>query len=83
MATDKKTKRIFTGEVVSASTAKTLVVKVERMKLHPKYNKSFRVTKKYHVHDEASVAKAGDKIHFEECRPFSKTKRWRLIEVIK
>ena len=81
----KKTvaKRELTGTVVSASMAKTAVVNVERRKAHPIYKKYYRVSKKYHVHDEKGIAKVGDVVRFSECRPLSKTKRWRLIEVVK
>jgi len=75
--------RSFIGEVVSASTNKTIVVRVLTMKPIPKYNKSMRVSNKYHVHDEKGIAKVGDKVKFVECRPLSKTKRWRLAEVLK
>ena len=79
----KITKREFTGIVVSTLMNKTIVVNVERRKLHPKYKKSYRVNRKYHVHDEKSAAKTGDKIKFVECRPLSKTKRWYLTEILK
>lgn len=74
-------KRQFSGTVVSAAMNKTVVVNIERRKLHPKYKKYYRVSKKYHVHDEKGVAKTGDKVVFVECRPISKTKRWRLVKV--
>jgi len=74
-------KRKFEGQVVSAAMTKTVVVRVDTMKLHPKYNKSYKVSNKYHVHDEKSEAKVGDKVVFVESRPISKTKKWRLIEV--
>ncbi len=79
----KKTQRTFRGEVVKANMNKTIVVKVDSMKRHPKYNKAYRVTHKYHVHDEAGVAKVGNVVNFSECRPLSATKRWRLISVVK
>lgn len=74
-------KRKFTGQVVSVKMNKTIVVRVDTMKLHPKYNKSYKVSKKYPVHDETNAAKPGDKVVFVETRPLSKTKRWGLIEV--
>lgn len=76
-------KRQFEGEVVSAAMTKTVVVRVDTMKLHPKYNKNYKVSNKYHVHDEKGEAKAGDKVVFVETRPLSKTKRWRLTQVVK
>lgn len=75
--------REFTGKVVSSAMAKTIVVNVDHLKMHEKYNKQYRVSKKYHVHDEKNIAKVGDTVKFLECRPLSKTKRWRLAEVIK
>ncbi|MCX6781514.1 MAG: 30S ribosomal protein S17 [Candidatus Magasanikbacteria bacterium] len=74
-------RRQFSGTVVSAAMNKTVVVNIESRKLHPKYKKYYRVNKKYHVHDEKGTAKTGDKVVFVECRPISKTKRWRLVSV--
>lgn len=79
----KKTFREFIGTVVSVAMNKTAVVKVDAMKLHPKYGKRYKVTTKYPIHDEKKTAKVGDKVRFVECRPLSKTKRWRLMEVVK
>ncbi len=80
---EKRSPRQFTGKVVSVAMAKTLVAEVETMKMNEKYQKRFRVTKKYHVHDEKGEAKLGDMIVFEECRPLSKTKRWFLTSILK
>lgn len=79
----KKTQRVFRGEVVTADMNKTLVVKVDTMKRHPKYQKFYRVSKKYHIHDEKNEAKVGNIVEFAECRPLSATKRWRLVKVVK
>jgi len=76
-------KRELIGTVISAAMAKTIVVNVERRKAHPKYKKFYRVDKKYHVHDEKKIAKVGDTVRFIECRPLSKTKRWRVVEIVK
>jgi len=73
--------RKFTGVVVSDKSDKTIVVKVEAVKKHPKYQKRYTVSKKYKVHDEKNQYKTGDKVTFIECRPLSKDKRWRVIEV--
>ena len=81
--TTQANKRQFAGEVVSAAMTKTIVVRVDTMKLHPKYNKSYKVSNKYHVHDEKGEAKVGDKVVFVESRPISKTKKWRLTQVLK
>ncbi|MFA6485963.1 MAG: 30S ribosomal protein S17 [Candidatus Magasanikbacteria bacterium] len=72
-----------TGIVMSSAMAKTIVVKVDRKKMNEKYKKAVRVTTKYHVHDEKGLAKEGDTVRFVECRPLSKTKRWRLVAVTK
>ncbi len=73
------TQRTLTGTVVSASMNKTITVVVDRKKMNEKYQKRFTVSKKFHVHDEKGTAKKGDTVVFVECRPMSKTKRWRLV----
>lgn len=83
MENKKTIVRKFIGEVVSAAMKKTIVVRIDAMKLHEKYNKSYKVSQKYSVHDEKGDAKVGDTVSFVECRPLSKTKRWRLVEVLK
>jgi small subunit ribosomal protein S17 len=76
---EKKTqKRVLKGTVVGTKMNKTAIVLVESVKVHPKYGKQYRVSKKYHVHDEANACKVGDVVAFEETRPLSKTKRWRV-----
>lgn len=75
-------KRKFRGEVVSAKEDKTVRVKVKRMKQHPKYKKRYDVSKRYAVHDENNEAEEGDTVVFEECRPISKTKKWRVIKIL-
>lgn len=74
--------RQFEGEIVSEVENKTVHALVRSIKMHPKYKKQYTTSKKYAIHDEKNEAKLGDKIVFEECRPFSKTKKWRLIKVI-
>jgi small subunit ribosomal protein S17 len=76
-------RRRFQGTVVSDKMDKTIVVLVTRIKEHPKYHKRYKVQKKYKVHDEKNEAKVGDEVIFEECRPISKEKRWRLIKIVK
>ena len=71
--------RTFTGLVTSDAMEKTITVQVDFMKMNEKYQKKYRVSKKYHVHDEKNEAKVGDTVAFVECRPLSKTKRWRLV----
>lgn len=75
--------RTFIGQVVSALMNKTVIVRVDTMVLHPKYNKNYKISKRYAAHDEKGLAKKGDKVQIAECRPISKTKRWRLVEVLK
>lgn len=72
-------KRKFNGVVVSDKMNKTILVKVNRMKIHPRYKKRYIVSKNYKVHDEKNQYKIGDKVRFVECRPLSKDKRWRVI----
>jgi small subunit ribosomal protein S17 len=72
--------RKFSGEVVSDKNDKTIVVKVESVKKHPKYQKRYVSSRRYKVHDEKNEYKVGDKVSFIECRPLSKDKRWRVIK---
>lgn len=72
-------RRQLNGEVVSVAGKNTVVVKVDRFKLHPVYKKQYRVTKKYMAHDAESVAAVGDTVVIEEVRPVSKRKRFRVI----
>jgi small subunit ribosomal protein S17 len=67
------------GTVVSISGAKSVVVEVEVHKRHPVYGKTLRHRRRFHAHDEKSAAKVGDKVCIEECRPYSKLKRWRVV----
>ena len=75
-------KKQITGTVVSNKMQKTVVVKVERIKEHPRYKKRYKVHKKYKAHDEKGECKVGDKVIIEECRPMSKEKRWRVIKKV-
>jgi len=75
-------RKVREGVVVSDVQDKTIVVRVQRTTTHPLYNKTLRVSKKYHVHDEANDAKVGDTVRIIETRPLSKLKRWRLAEVV-
>lgn len=72
-------KKKFQGVVVSDKMDKTIVVKVDNVKVHPKYKKRYTVSRKYKVHDEKNKFKEGDKVSFVECRPLSKDKIWRVI----
>lgn len=70
----------FVGEVVSSKNDKTIIVKIEAVKKHPKYQKRYVVSRRYKVHDEKNQYKVGDQVSFIECRPMSKDKRWRVIK---
>ncbi|MBW7908476.1 MAG: 30S ribosomal protein S17 [Kiritimatiellae bacterium] len=70
------------GTVVSDKADKTIVVSVSRRIRHAVYGKEITVSRKYHAHDENGEAKQGDTVRIEECRPMSRLKRWRLVEVI-
>ncbi len=72
-------KHKLTGVVVSDKMSKTVVVRVERQKLYPKYKARYKVFKKYHAHDQENVFKIGDTVLIEECRPISKNKKWRVV----
>lgn len=76
-------KRTLTGEVVSDKSSKTIVVKVDRKTMHPKYNKFVTTSKKYHVHDEKEQASTGDVVTIIEAKPYSKLKRWDLVSIVK
>jgi len=70
------------GEVVSNKMAKTIVVRVERRFPHAQYKKIVTAYNKFYAHDEKNEAKIGDRVRIEETRPLSKTKCWRLVEVV-
>jgi small subunit ribosomal protein S17 len=78
----KSNKRVLTGRVVSNKMKKTIVVAIERRKLHPLYKKYITVTKKLKAHDEANDCGIGDLVRVIESRPISKEKHWRLLEVL-
>ena len=71
------------GTVVSAKMNKTVVVQVDRFVEHPLYRKTQQKSKKFHAHDEKGVCKEGDVVRMMETRPLSKTKCWRVVEVVK
>src|SRR6516225_7103156 len=70
------------GEVISNKMAKTIVVRVERRFPHPRYKKVVTGYSKFYAHDEKSEAKVGDRVRIQETRPLSKTKNWRLVEIV-
>ena len=80
---EKTTKRkTLQGTVVSSKMDKTVVVQVERRYMHPKFKKVVKSNRKYSAHDENNECKPGDVISIRETRPLSKTKRWRMLEVL-
>lgn len=70
------------GEVISNKMTKTIIVRVQRRFPHPRFKKVVTGYKKLYAHDEKGEAKVGDRVRIQETRPLSKTKRWRLMEVI-
>jgi small subunit ribosomal protein S17 len=79
---DRGERKTRTGVVVSDGMDKTVVVQVESRKPHRLYEKMVRRTSKLHAHDEANEAKVGDVVRLMETRPLSKTKRWRIVEIV-
>ncbi len=75
-------KRQLKGIVISDKMKKTVVVRVERIKEHPKYKRRYKIHKKYKAHDEKEEYKIGDMVVIKECRPLSKDKTWRIIKKI-
>ena len=83
MAEERKPHKQFkVGEVVSTKMNKTIVVEVTRRVAHPLYRRIVSRKKKFHAHDEAGEARLGDRVRIIECRPLSKTKRWRLDTIL-
>jgi small subunit ribosomal protein S17 len=80
--TARKHRKERTGEVVSDKMDKTIIVRVERRFRHPKFKKVVTQYKKFYAHDEKEEAKVGDRVRIEETRPLSKSKSWRLVEVV-
>ncbi len=83
METKPTHERTFTGTIISVAMNKTIVVSIDRTKVHPKYGKQFVRSKKFHVHDERGGHAVGQQVTFVECRPLSKTKRWRVVTPVK
>jgi small subunit ribosomal protein S17 len=80
--TERGERKARTGVVVSDGMDKTVVVQVERQKAHRLYRKMVRRTSKLHAHDEGNEAKVGDVVRLMETSPLSKTKRWRVVEIV-
>ena len=82
MSADRAERKMRTGLVVSDRMDKTVLVQVEGRKRHPLYGKSVRRTSKLTAHDESNEARVGDKVRVMETRPLSRTKRWRVVEIV-
>ena len=73
--------KIFVGKVIGTKMAKTAVVSVERVVIHPLYKKRFKRDRKYQVHDELGT-KINDVVQFTASKPYSKTKKWKILKVV-
>lgn len=82
MTEERKLRKSRVGTVVSDKMDKTIVVQVETMKKHPLYKKHLKTIKKFKAHDENNESKIGDRVRIVETRPLSKTKTWRLTDII-
>jgi small subunit ribosomal protein S17 len=79
----RASRKTRTGEVISSSMNKTIIVRSITRVPHPKFGKIVKQQKKFYAHDEESKARMGDTVRIMETRPLSKLKRWRLVEVLK
>jgi small subunit ribosomal protein S17 len=75
-------RKVRVGQVVTSKMNKTRVVVIERLVKHPDYGRYVRQRKKFVIHDEKNESQEGDTVRFMETRPLSKTKRWRLVEIV-
>jgi len=82
MSERAKLVRTLTGRVVSDKMHKSAVVLVERRVKHPLYGKYIRRSTKFHIHDENNECREGDTVTIQECRPISRTKSWKLVEIV-
>ena len=80
--TERNLRKTKTGLVTSNKMAKTITVMVERKVKHPIYGKFVKKSSKFHAHDEKNECNIGDLVKIAETKPLSKTKRWRLVEVV-
>lgn len=79
---ERNHRKVRIGVVVSDKMQKSIVVAIKDREKHPLYGKFVKKTKKFHVHDENNEAHVGDTVSIMETRPLSKTKRWRLVEIV-
>ena len=80
---ERNRRHVYQGRVVSDKMDKTITVVVDTYKNHPVYNKRFKYSKKYYAQDENNEAKDGDTVRIMETRPLSRTKRFRLVKIVK
>ncbi|NOY54483.1 MAG: 30S ribosomal protein S17 [Actinobacteria bacterium] len=79
---DRARRKARVGVVISDKRDETVTVEVQQQVRHPRYDKIVRRRKKYHVHNAANDARTGDTVRIMETRPLSKTKRWRVVEIV-
>ena len=79
---DRNRRKTMVGIVTSNKMDKSIVVSIEETRRHPLYGKSTKITKKFMAHDENNECEIGDKVRIMETRPLSKSKRWRLVEIV-
>jgi len=82
MSEENKTQRTLEGRVISDKMHKTVTVLLEHQVKHPLFGKYIRRSTKVHAHDEQGECKQGDTVRIVECRPMSKTKNWRVVQVV-
>ena len=82
MSDATETRRTVTGKVVSVRMDKSATVMIERKVKHPVYGKYIRRSTKLHIHDAENACQEGDVVTIEQCRPLSRTKSWRLVEIV-
>lgn len=80
---ERNRRHVYQGRVVSDKMDKTITVVVDTYKNHPVYNKRFKYSKKFYAQDEYNEAKVGDTVRIMETRPLSRTKRFRLVKIVK
>ncbi|CCI86646.1 30S ribosomal protein S17 [Lactobacillus gigeriorum] len=80
---ERNRRHVYQGRVVSDKMDKTITVVVDTYKNHPVYNKRFKYSKKFYAQDENNEAKVGDTVRIMETRPLSRTKRFRLVKIVK
>ncbi|MBU0700106.1 30S ribosomal protein S17 [bacterium] len=80
---DRGRRKVREGDVISNKMDKTVVVSVVSRKKHPVYEKIISIKKNYYAHDEENHCKTGDRVKIMETRPLSKTKRWRVTEIVR